>query len=85
MSKQGDREVNSWEKVETLLENIKPDTTTVITSADHLGDDGWRVRWCPGTDLEPLGGVGGDEDAQINYLTSGGDWLEVAAFEAEWG
>jgi hypothetical protein len=80
MSKQGDQELDSWEKVETLLEEIKPDTTTVITTTDHLGDDGWRVRWCPGTDLAPLGGVGGDEDAQINYLTSGGDWLEIPAF-----
>ena len=56
MSKQGDREVNSWEKVETLLENMKADTTTVITGDD---EDGYRVRWVDGTDLAPLGGVSG--------------------------
>ena len=77
MSKQGDREVNSWEKVETLLENIKPNTTTVITGDD---EDGYRVRWVDGTDLAPLGGVSGSEDAQINYLTSGGSWVTVPAF-----
>ena len=77
MSNQGDREVNSWEKVETLLENIKPDTTTVITGDD---DNGYRVRWVDGTDLAPLGGVSGGEDAQINYLTADGMWLDVPAF-----
>ena len=77
MSKQGDREVDNWEKVETLLEAIKPDTTTVITGDD---ENGYRVRWVEGTDLEPLGGVSGSEDAQINYLTYDGDWLEIGAF-----
>ena len=80
MSKQGDQELDSWEKVEALLEEMNPDTTTVVTEIARLGYDGWRVRWVPGTDLGPLGGIGGGEDAQINYLTSDGDWLEIPAF-----
>ena len=80
MSKQGDQELDSWEKVEALLETMNPDTTTVVTEIARLGYDGWRVRWVPGTDLEPLGGIRGDEDAQINYLTEDGTWLEVPAF-----
>ena len=76
----GDKRVSCWEDVEELIDFTEPDTTVVITEEANLGEDSWRVRWCPGTDLEPLGGVRGDENAQINYLTKEGIWLEISAF-----
>jgi len=74
----GDKRVPCWEDVEELLDFTEPDTTVVIT--EEAGSDAYRVRWCPGTDLKPLGGVRGDEDAQIHYLHPEAGWLEIRAF-----
>ena len=77
IAKMGDQVVPKWTAVECLLDEMHPDTTTVITGDD---ESGYRVRWTEGTDLEPLGGVMGSENAQINYLTFDGDWMEIPAF-----
>ena len=73
----GDMHLDSWTEVDRLLEEIHPGTTTVITGDD---ESGYRVRWNKGTDLEPFGGIMGSENAQINYLTLEGDWLDIPAF-----
>ena len=77
MDKMGDEVVPKWTGVECLLDEMLPGTTTVITGDDT---NGYRVRWTQGTDLEPLGGIKGSENAQINYLTLEGDWLDIPAF-----
>ena len=73
----GDKHLDSWTKVEGLLEEIHPGTTTVITGDD---ESGYRVRWNKGTDLKAFGGIMGSENAQINYLTPKGDWMDIPAF-----
>ena len=75
--KEGDEQLVKWTGVECLLDDMHPGTTTVITGDDT---NGYRVRWTQGTDLEPLGGIKGSENAQINYLTEDGDWMEIPAF-----
>ena len=50
----GDLHINSWTKVEGLLEEIHPGTTTVITGDD---ESGYRVRWNKGTDLKAFVGI----------------------------
>ena len=77
----GDVRVNDWENVEEVINTIQPDTTLVVTGPFNEDEEtGYRVRWTPGTDLTPIGGVMGDEDAQVHYLTEGGEWLEIPAF-----
>ena len=75
--KEGDEQLVKWTGFECLLDDMHPGTTTVITGDD---ENGYRVRWVEGTDLEPLGGIKGSENAQINYLTEDGDWMEIPAF-----
>ena len=77
MNKMGDQEVPKWTGVECLLDEMHPGTTTIITGDD---ESGYRVRWIEGTGLEAFGGIKGSENAQINYLTESGDWMEVPAF-----
>ena len=78
---QGDVKDLDWDGVEEVIDSVKVDTTVVVTGPDDEDNDlGYRVRWCPGTDLEPLGGVRGDEDAQIHYLHPEAGWLEIQAF-----
>ena len=73
----GDVLLGTWTEVDKLLEEVHPDTTTVITGDD---ESVYRVRWNKGTDLKPFGGIKGSVDAQINYLTPTGDWMDIPAF-----
>ena len=75
--KEGDEQLVKWTGVECLLDEMLPGTTTVITGDD---ESGYRVRWNKGTNLEPFGGIKGSENAQINYLTPKGDWMDIPAF-----
>ena len=74
----GDILCPQWENVEEVIDTLMPDTSLIVQGDD---DTGYRVRWTPGTDLTPVGGVMGDDDAQVHYLTEGGEWLEISAFD----
>ena len=77
----GDVRVDDWDKVEEVIDTVDVDTTVVVTGPfNEEKDTDYRVRWCKGTDLEPIGGVKGDEDAQIHYLHPQAGWLEIKAF-----
>ena len=77
----GDVRVDDWDKVEEVIDTVDVDTTVVVTGPfNEEKDTDYRVRWCKGTDLEPIGGVKGDEDAQIHYLHPEAGWLEIKAF-----
>ena len=79
--RKGDVSLKEWEDVEEVIDSIEPDTTLVITGPFNEDEEtDYRVRWVEGTDLEPLGGIKGSEEAQIHYLTYDGDWMEIQAF-----
>jgi hypothetical protein len=63
-------------------EDVVPSNSTREGDEDLVLESGtgFRIRWVEGTDLTPLGGIKGSENAQINYLNETGNWLEIPAF-----